>query len=374
MPYQIIRTSKLILLFILSGFITLLQTGSVASAETSFLSGASVCSTKKYASPKEKKIPACLKSSCVAIEDDYQICKCVVEETTKTDFDSFIIYNGKSKIARWPAGAFMGDDSNYEVMAYDFDNDGVNEIVVSNWVGTSNGMGVNYWEIFIARMKSMDSSPLTFSVEDYGKGTFIKTPLKKDSCGIMTTSWDWAKSPQGKDVLYFVGRFFRYSDGALAPAPDAPILSRRYLDSFAKERGKSLTENSQGAPLSWLNTSKTEERQIDPYFDNSTIKPASSIDGTVSSIKIQTDTKSYEQTSLLEITNNGKSQVYKLSGPLKYDDKSNWIDRIGSESAEKLYPAGYEPENMTAWLANKNVRISTYRDNNNIIHNVLWIK
>ena len=336
-----------------------------------YFSNASVCEMKKYGPPAEKKIGGCFKSTCIEASDSYQVCKCVTEETTH---DGFLLYHGNTLLGKWPSSTFMGDDANYEVMTKDLDGDGTDELIVANWTGTSNGMAVNFWHIAIIRPQAKFTSPLTFDLSDCGKGTFLKVPAS-DKCNIVSTEWTEAKSPKGRFGLYFVGRMFRYSKGRLSPVGNTPLYTRRYLESFAVERGKTITEDAQGAPLLWLSNSKTGARQTDPFFDKYSDNAGEDVDATIVDIETKKDALNHRPSRSLKIlTDTGKTILIDLYGPSTGIERSKRIDRIGDAKSKRLYPSGYEPEDIVRSFLNKKIRLSMYQDEYKYMYTILWLK
>lgn len=336
-----------------------------------YLLNASPCKMNEYAEPQAREIDGCYKATCVGAKDDYRVCKCVTEEVK--DF-SFLLYHKDKQTGKWPASAYMGDDSDYEVLSYDLDSNGSDELIVANRASTSNGIAISYWEISIVQTDAAFKPPLQFMVEDYGKGTFLQLS-KSNTCSILTTEWISAKSPQGNDGLYLAGRLFHYKTGTLEPIANIPNLTRRYLGSFKTERFKTLSDNFQGAPLLWLNNAKTGMRQVDPFFDRPSSRPVAVKNAIIHNISTQVDSESGFPTRYLEIKlDAGESVLYKLYAWHVGFTKFNRIDKIGINKSGKLFPPGYEPEDMPQWLKNSKAQLSTYVDENKTGYNVLWIK
>src|SRR6185369_6594003 len=114
--------------------------------------------------------------------------------------------------------------------------------VVANHDGTSNGIAVDYWTIFIFPDPEFHNftTPLTFSVEEYGSfGTFVTSGGR---VSILTTTWVNNEDPKHKRGwgMYLVGQWWRYQSGELRPLLERPITARRFLFSFASERDETV--------------------------------------------------------------------------------------------------------------------------------------
>jgi hypothetical protein len=364
-----IKRAFLFLLFFFAAFLCFAYIGEASGDK--YLSKASICKMEKSAKPAEKEIEGCHKSACSEVDGNYSVCLCF---TGPDNQNFFILYKGQTEIGKWPARVFMGS-TEFEVMTVDLDNDGQKELVVTNLANYSMGMAVMYWDVAILRIGRTFVSPLQFEVSDYGKGTFLKTDAG-GPCKILVTEWLSAKSPQGREGLYFTGRMFEYSGGSLQPIINSFFLARRFLSSFQSERGRANTEYAHGAPLIWLRNSKTGLRRADPYFDTTSNKAVTAIDATVTNIDTRIDSEYDKPVRHLRIlTNSGENITYSLYGSLYGENKgSNSIDRMGDARSKKIYPQGYEPEDISLTLLKKKVRISTYNDKDNHVNTVLWIK
>src|SRR4029079_16987389 len=133
-------------------------------------------------------------------------------------------------VGTWAGNAFLAETSDFEVLTGDLDNDRKPELIVANHDGTSNGLGVDYWTIFIFPDSEFRhfTAPLTFSVEEYSSfGTFVTTGGRVN---ILTKNWVSNKDPKRRRGwgTYLVGQWWRYKSGELQPALEHPIVARRY--------------------------------------------------------------------------------------------------------------------------------------------------
>src|SRR6478736_1434748 len=105
------------------------------------------------------------KGHCIALPKNIRVCKLLSD-----DKDTFLIERAGRRVGTWPGTASLGETSDFEVLTGDLDNDRKPELIVANHDGTSNGLGVDYWTIFIFPDPEFHrfTVPLTFSVEEYG--------------------------------------------------------------------------------------------------------------------------------------------------------------------------------------------------------------
>src|ERR1044071_9334728 len=139
--------------------------------------------TKSHA-PVETSVDGYHKGHCIALPKNIRICKLLSD-----DKDTFLVQKDGKNVGTWPATAFLADTSRFEVLIGDLDNDRKPELIVANNDGTSNGLGVDYWTIFIFPDPNFHNftPPLTFSVEEYGSfGTFV---TNRGRVNILTTTW-----------------------------------------------------------------------------------------------------------------------------------------------------------------------------------------
>jgi hypothetical protein len=309
---------------------------------------------EKYSHPKDSIIDGCINASCLQIKDNMRICNCLKDKETYTG--SFILYQGQVQKNQWWTGCNYGT-SYFEVLESDMDGSGKKEIIVANFNGQSNGMGVTYWTLSIIDPRNY-GKPLTFGVEDYGDGS-IYWDEKEKRCNILATNWEWLKDPKLGDGLYFIGRFFRYKSGILEPIADRKIRARRYLFSFQNERGSTFSQNEDmdmGAPLQWLTNAKTEILRLDPVLD--TFKGSSTNEGMIKEVILDRDGKNLKISVLL---NKEKMSNYIYPGI----DDSNFkdiIDRFVDYKSGMSYPDAYLPIDPKLWLVGKKVDIFSRYD------------
>jgi len=179
----------------------------------------------------------------------------------------FVERQGK-RLGEWPASAFMGDTSEFEVLIGDLEGDGSRELVVANFDGASCGLGVQYWTISIFSDPEFQTfhAPLTFVVEDYHTfGSFVSEASGVD---ILQTRWLYSEDPkrQRSTGMYLVGQWWKYKSGGLVPVQNRQLIGRRLLESFESEMGKTIGDALE--PYIWLSSPKADVFKVDPLIQS----------------------------------------------------------------------------------------------------------
>jgi hypothetical protein len=258
---------------------------------------------------------------------------------------------------------FLGETSDFEVLQGDLDADGQRELIVANRDYTSNGVGVNFWTISIFSAGDLGNFrlPLTFSVEEYGSsGTFVSNGR---IVRILATRWLWTTDPKGRrgDGLYLTGQWWRYSRGELIPSSNQAIVARRYLVSFAVERGR--TDNSPGIPFKWLSGPKAESLPSDPIL----ARKNSETEGVITGVSAET---SDERRRLKIEFKPDRGAPVSFIYP-QDDSDENGLAGIGDSGANRVYPSGYIPTAPDGWLKGRRATLVTYGENE---RRILWLR
>ena len=293
------------------------------------------------------------KGHCITLPKDIRICKLLSD-----DKDTFLVERDGKSVGTWPGNAYLAETSDFEVLTGDLDNDHRPELIVANHDGTSNGLAVDYWTIFIFTDPDFKNftAPLTFSVEEYGSfGTFVTSGGRVN---ILTTSWVSNKDPKHRRDwgTYLVGQWWRYESGDLRPQLARPIIARRYLFSFERERNDAVKPDR--IPFQWLSHSSTE-----PVTTEFITKQAR----TSKSGIIQAVTREKESLKI-DFKPNGEQSITFLY-PGTYLDK-NTFDHLGDSATGRLYPANYRLSQPETWLKNKRATLRGYEND----LNVLWLE
>ena len=307
----------------------------------------------KAGAPVAASVAGYDRGHCVALQNKIRICKLLSENK-----DAFLVERDGQVVGTWPGTTFLAETSDFEVLTGDLNNDRKSELIVANHDGTSNGLGVDYWTIFIFPDTEFRhfTAPLAFSVEEYGSfGTFVTSGGRVN---ILTTSWVSNKDPKGRRDwgMYLVGQWWRYQSGELRPLLDRPIIARRYLFSFERER--TGTEKLDRVPFQWLSHPSTE--RVTTEFITKQTK--SSKQGVIQSV-----TREKESLRIVFKPDREPSIAYLYPGTYK----DTTFDYFGDTVTGRLYPIKYLPSQPEAWLKNRRVTLRSYGDDD--LH-VLWLE
>ena len=310
-------------------------------------------SLSKARAPEPANISGYVRAACVPLPVGIRICKCVSDAE-----DDFVAEKGGVIASKWPARAFLGETSDFEVLTGDLDGNGSKEVIVANHDMTSNGIGINYWTISIFPGASVQDfeRPLMFSVEEYGSfGTFVRA---RRAVNILATRWLWTKALSGRrgTGLYLTGRMWRYQQGRLLPVAKRPLMARRFLNSFAEERGQ--TSERSDVPYRWLNNPQAEARRIDPLI---AFKEKESLEGIISDVTLS-EKKDRITISIAFARTSGQSPSrISYAYPVEPDEQvKNAFSHIGETSTNVIYPENYLPAQPVKWLKGRRCKLVTY--------------
>jgi hypothetical protein len=301
--------------------------------------------------PQPTNLPDFRFAHCTLSPGQLRICKAVSD-----DGDRFIVERAGKRVGSWPAIAFLADTSNFEVLQSDLDGDGRSELIFANHTGTSNGLGVDYWTIYIfpdAEFRG-PQDPLVFNVEEYGaRGTFVP---RGDSILILTTKWLWSEDPRGKRGLglYLVGHWWRYRSGKLIPLIERPIQARRYLDSFATERGR--TDRDPRRPYLWLQNRNAVTFKVNPLIGTGEREVKR---GILQGVSISPFAK--PETSVVIAFRPEQGNAFTLQYPLMdVQEPRDDLAHVGDAVSGRIYPERYLPASLEKWLGGRRARLVTY--------------
>ena len=299
----------------------------------------------KFPAPVAASVEGYEKGHCIELPKKVRICKLLAD-----DKDTFLVQRDGKKMGTWPGNTFLAETSDFEVLTGDLDRDRKPELIVANHDGSSNGLGVEFWTIFIFPDPEFHNfaPPLTFSVEEYGSfGTFVTSG---GEVNILTTDWLTNNDPKGRRGwgTHLVGQWWRYQSGELRPLLDRPIIARRYLNSFAKDRGE--TVNFDRVPSQWLSHPSTES--VNTEFITKRSKTSKT--GVIQSV-----TREGETIRVVFKPDGEQPVTYFYSGPYR----DNQLDYLGNSATGRVYPKNYLPSNPETWLKNKRATLRSYEYN-----------
>ena len=329
---------------LLSAFVLIISTGVCAFCQQALA---------KAKPPEPATLNGYARSHCVSLPDEIRICKCISEAE-----DVFVAEKGGAIRGKWHASAFLGETSDFEVLTGDLDGDGDKELVVANHDATSNGLGVNYWTVSILPDLSLQDSerPLMFSVEEYGSfGTFVQA---RRGVNILATRWLWTKALGGRrgTGLYLTGRLWRYQEGRLLPVAKRPLMARRFLNSFADERGRTLEKSD--VPYRWFNNPQAEARRTDPLV---AFKVKESLEGIVNDVTLSQKKDEITISIVFARASSQSPSQLSYAYPVEPDEHvKNAFRHVGETSTNVIYPANYLPAQPVKWLKGRRCKLVTY--------------
>ena len=157
--------------------------------------------------------------------------------------------------------------------------------------------------------------------------------------------------------MYLVGQWWHYDAGELRPVLDRPIIARRYLFSFERERGNMVKLDR--VPFQWLSHPSTEPVKTDFITKQSkTGKPG----------VIETVTKEKESIRIVFKPDDEQSVTFVYPGT--YLD-NNQLDYFGDTASGRLYPKNYLQSQPETWLKKKRAILRSYEDDR---PHILWLE
>ena len=314
----------------------------------------------KASSPTPANIPGYFKAHCVSLPQGIRICKGLSDSE-----NPFVLEKDGTRMGSWPGIAQLGETSDFEVLQGDLDDDGQPELIVANLDSTSTGIAINVWTIAIFSAGDVSSfrAPLTFSVEEYGSfGTFVSRGKQVE---LLATRWLWASDPKRRrgTGLYLVGQWWRYVRGELVRSTNRTIVARRFLESFAMERDRTI--DSPAKPFKWLTGPRAETFPVDPILS---LKTESVTEGVITNVSAETTDE--RRTLKIEFTPDGGAPVSFIYPQTDADDVKSLTD-IGDSSTKRVYPLRYIPTSPDRWLKARRASTITYNDDK---RRILWLK
>jgi len=174
-----------------------------------------------------------------------------VKDSTRT----IEILDGVHKLFRITREFSSANPDSFEVIDADLDGDGVQELVVPLAVGWSNGMGVSFWTVYVLSPGETEWRVDSLPVEEYStQGSWIAVQGER-RCNLLQTSWVKGFEPRRGWGLYLEARWQTLEMGHFIQRMDRPVIRRRFLVGFAKERSASSVAD---APFGWLRSSNAK--------------------------------------------------------------------------------------------------------------------
>jgi hypothetical protein len=137
----------------------------------------------------------------------------------------------------------------FEVIEADLDADGAREILIAVYHAHSTGLSVAYWTVYVLTPGSNSWQVDSLSVQEYSTvGSWAALP-GETRCNLLHTSWVNGFEPSRGVGLYLEATWYALQYGQFVRRADRPVVRRRYLYSFERERNSNATPD---APLGWL--------------------------------------------------------------------------------------------------------------------------
>ncbi|HEU4885715.1 MAG TPA: hypothetical protein VFT45_26000 [Longimicrobium sp.] len=293
----------------------------------------------------EARVPGCARARCVTLPDGRRVCSCASDTTQALR----VIANGQT-VHEWPADYSMaGSAGSLRPMTGDLDADGRAELIVSEWMDQSNGLGINYYRLSIFSGADPARPPLRVNVDDFDpRGSFAR-PAGGGPCRLIATRWTELRDPRRGAGMYFTGQWMRYRDGRLEHDLERPVVVRRLLNSFRPWEVP-------GGPLAHFRDPRAEAwsgpvAMLPPY--------AATRAGFI--LRVRADSVE------VSVPHNGIT-VFSYVGAQGYSDNDgNNVSALLVDGATgRPWPRGYNP--APDWMRRAPVTIRTYEGEGQIMH------
>jgi hypothetical protein len=295
--------------------------------------------------PSAANVAGCVRAYCIALPDGRRVCSCTGDTTIVTRVEE-----GGRTVHKWPADySHAGSPGSLRAMRGDLDGDGRPELIVSEWMDMSNGLGIRYYRLSIFNGADPARPPLRVNVEDFtADGSFVR-PGGGGPCRLLATRWTELSGPQRGSGMYFTGQWMRYRDGRLEHDPDRPLVVRRLLNSFRPWEVP-------GGPLAHF-----RDRRAQAWSGIPAILPPLAQTRTGSIMRVKSDTVD------VAITPHQIEVFSYVGAPANGDDDGNMVSSLLVDGATgRPWPRGYNP--APDWLQLAPVTIRTYRGEGQIVH------
>jgi hypothetical protein len=297
------------------------------------------------ATPTDEPAPGCVRSMCVATPDGRRVCSCTGDTTVVMR----VISDGRTQ-HEWPADySLAGSEQSLRVMTGDLDADGKPELIVSEWMDMSNGLGIRFYRLSIFSGADPARTPLRVNVDDFDPaGSFVRS-ARGGPCWLIATRWTELRDARRGEGMYFTGQWMRYRDGRLEQDLQRPVVVRRLLNSFRPW-------DVPGGPFAHFRDPRAEA-----WRGSLAILPPLATTRTGSVMRVKADTVDVALTP-------HNVEVFTYVGSLGYgDDDGNTVSSLLVDGATgRPWPRGYNP--APDWLQLAPVTIRTYRDEGRIVH------
>lgn len=292
------------------------------------------------------RVAGCFRAYCVALRDGRGVCTCTGDTAIVVRVEQ-----GGGKVHEWPANYSMaGGPESLRAMQGDLDGDGRPELIVSEWMDMSNGLGIRYYRLSIFSGADPARPPLRVNVDDFvPEGSFVR-PAAGGPCRLIATRWTELRDARRGEGMFFTGQWMRYRDGRLEHDRERPIVARRLLNSFRPWEVA-------GGPFAQF-----RDRRAEAWNGVPAILPPLAGTRTGSLMRVRDDTVDVAITP-------HDIEVFTYVGAMAgYDDDGNTVTTLLVDGATgRPWPRGYKPADP-ATLQLAPVTIRTYREEGRIVN------
>ena len=336
--------------FILSGIILLAAAPAAAQPRQPWRTDVSCAAGRNPAitladTPRDVRVAGCARSRCITLPDGRRVCTCTEDRggTIRVEEDGRTVH-------AWPADySLTGTPNSLRAMRGDLDGDGRPELIVSEWMDMSNGLGIRYYRLSIFDGANPARPPLRVNVHDFEPDGSFARPAGGGPCRLLATQWRELRDPRRGEGMYFTGQWMRYRGGRLEHDPQRPMVVRRLLNSFRPWEVP-------GGPLAHFRDPRAEAWSGIPAI----LPPlAQTRTGTI--MRVKSDTVDVAITP-------HQVEVFPYVGAFPYgDDDGNVVSTLLVDGATgRPWPRAYNPH--PDWLQRAPVTIRTYRGEGRIVN------
>ncbi|HEX8699782.1 MAG TPA: LysM domain-containing protein [Myxococcaceae bacterium] len=221
------------------------------------------CAVKRWPAPTPAEVSGCARAGCTQSPTGARVCACLAQEQEGQEPEDLLFLEeagARRKVSSQLP--LFGSVEDFEVLDVDMDGNGSPERVVAVHFASSNGLGVESWDLHI--VEPQRSPHTTLRIAEYGEGSLLRRADGR-GCDVLQTDWKDLQDPLKGSGLYFVGRRLEYRDGALRPTSE-PIRARRYLREFREAGGPQQPSPRFGQPARWLSQGWAEGWPTDPFI------------------------------------------------------------------------------------------------------------
>lgn len=172
---------------------------------------------------------------------DVTLWRCMIEypegsEPAEDAWDhAFLVVREGQPVQAFRDFVMAGRYDAFQLIRVDLDADGAQENIAALWNAQGNGLGIHGWTIHVFSNTWQPMARFD-DVLDWGRSSVVAAPASRAGCDLAVTSYVESMDPKRGPGTSMEARFQRLDDGRFAEASDRPVLQRRLLNAFARER------------------------------------------------------------------------------------------------------------------------------------------